>query len=51
VSSDTRANGAWRNVEIKLLRKDLKGARLRTRSGYYALYKPGSGIRPEELNP
>lgn len=39
VSSDTTANGAWRNVEIKLLRKDLKGARLRTRPGYYAPYK------------
>jgi Ca-activated chloride channel family protein len=39
VSSDPTANGAWRNVQIKLLRKDLKGAHLRTRSGYYAPYK------------
>jgi Ca-activated chloride channel family protein len=39
VSSDPTANGAWRNVTIKLLRKDLKGVKLRTRSGYYAPYK------------
>ena len=39
LSSDTRTDGAWRSVEIKLLRKDLKGVRLRTRSGYFAPYK------------
>jgi Ca-activated chloride channel family protein len=39
VSSDTRADGAWRSVAIKLLRRDLKGVRLRTRSGYFAPYK------------
>jgi Ca-activated chloride channel family protein len=39
LSSDTRADGAWRSVEIKLLRKDLKGVRLRTRAGYFAPYK------------
>ncbi|HYT68675.1 MAG TPA: VWA domain-containing protein [Vicinamibacterales bacterium] len=39
LSSDSRADGAWRSVEIKLLRKDLKGVRLRTRSGYFAPYK------------
>jgi VWFA-related protein len=39
VSSDSRADGAWRQVEIKLVRNDLKGVRLRTRSGYYAPYK------------
>jgi Ca-activated chloride channel homolog len=42
VSSDTRTDGTWRNVEIKLLRKDLKGVKLRTRTGYYAPYKPAS---------
>jgi Ca-activated chloride channel family protein len=41
VSTDTRTDGAWRNVEIKLLHKDLKGIKLRTRAGYYAPYKPG----------
>ena len=42
LSSDPRADGAWRPVEIKLLRPDLKGIRLRTRSGYFAPYRPGS---------
>jgi Ca-activated chloride channel family protein len=42
VSSDTRTDGGWRNVEIKLLRPPLKGIRLRTRTGYYAPYKPAS---------
>jgi Ca-activated chloride channel homolog len=40
ISSDARMDGTWRNVEIKLLRPDLKGIRLRTRTGYYAPYKP-----------
>jgi Ca-activated chloride channel family protein len=39
VSSDTRTDGAWREVEVKLLRPDLKGVRLRTRAGYFAPYK------------
>jgi Ca-activated chloride channel family protein len=39
LSTDPRTDGAWRGVEIKLLRSDLKGVRLRTRSGYFAPYK------------
>jgi Ca-activated chloride channel homolog len=35
-SSDTRTNGAWRSVDIRLKRPDLKNAKLRTRRGYYA---------------
>lgn len=42
LSSDPRTDGSWRPVEIRLLRADLKGVRLRTRSGYFAPYKPGS---------
>jgi Ca-activated chloride channel family protein len=42
VSTDPRTDGAWRNVEVKLVRKDLKGVKLRTRAGYYAPYKPAS---------
>ncbi len=42
VSTDTRKDGEWRKVEIKLKRQDLKNARLRTRTGYFAPYKPGS---------
>ena len=41
VSSDQRADGSWREVRIKLLRKDLKGAKLRTRAGYFAPFKEG----------
>src|SRR4051812_45816657 len=42
VSTDSRTDGTWRSVDIKLLRRDLKGVRLRTRGGYYAPYKPVS---------
>ena len=42
VSTDTRKDGAWRKVEIKLKRTDLKGAKLRTRTGYFAPYRPVS---------
>jgi Ca-activated chloride channel family protein len=38
-STDARTDGAWRPVEIKLLRKDLKNVHLRTRTGYFAPYK------------
>jgi Ca-activated chloride channel family protein len=37
-STDARQDGAWREVEITLLRHDLKGARIRTRKGYFAPY-------------
>jgi len=42
LSSDERTNGAWRHVEIRLKRHDLKGARLRTRDGYFAKMKEAS---------
>jgi hypothetical protein len=35
-STDTRTDGMWRNVDIRLKRADLKGVRLRTRQGYFA---------------
>lgn len=38
-STDERTNGAWRDVKIRLKRPDLKGAKLRTRSGYFAPYR------------
>jgi Ca-activated chloride channel family protein len=40
-STDTRKDGEWRKVEIKLKRPDLKGAKLRTRTGYFAPYRAG----------
>jgi Ca-activated chloride channel family protein len=42
LSSDPRTDGSWRPVEIKLLRQDLKGVRLRTRAGYFAPYRPSA---------
>ena len=41
-STDRRTDGAWRDVKIRLKRPDLKGAKLRTRSGYFALYRETS---------
>jgi VWFA-related protein len=38
-STDERADGAWRQVEVKLKRPDLKSAKLRTRPGYFAPYR------------
>jgi VWFA-related protein len=38
-STDSREDGAWREVDIRLKRPDLKGARLRTRDGYFAPLK------------
>ena len=38
-STDERMNGAWRDVDIRLKRPDLKGAKLRTRDGYFAAMK------------
>ena len=35
-------NGAWRKVQIRLKRSDLKGAKVRTREGYYAPFKDAS---------
>ena len=42
LSTDTRKDGAWRKVDIKLKRQDLKGAKVRTRTGYFAPFREGS---------
>ncbi|HEX5110625.1 MAG TPA: VWA domain-containing protein [Vicinamibacterales bacterium] len=36
VSTNTRNDGRWRNVKIKVTRDDLKDVRVRTRGGYFA---------------
>jgi Ca-activated chloride channel family protein len=41
-STDERTNGAWREVDIRLKRPDLKGAKVRTRAGYFAPFRKGS---------
>jgi Ca-activated chloride channel family protein len=37
-STNTRRDGQWRKVEIKVKRSDLKDLRIRTRRGYFAPY-------------
>ena len=44
-STNERADGAWREVRIRLTRADLKGAKLRTRGGYFAPFKEASPPR------
>ena len=39
LSTDLRTDGAWRGVDIKLVRPQPKGVKLRTRTGYFAPYK------------
>jgi Ca-activated chloride channel family protein len=41
-SNDTRADGAWRKVQIRLNRPDLKNVKIRTRAGYFAPYREPS---------
>jgi VWFA-related protein len=41
-STDERTDGAWRRVDVRLKRPDLKNVRLRTRDGYFAKFKAGS---------
>jgi VWFA-related protein len=44
-SSDERTDGAWRSVEVKLKRTDLKSAKLRTRPGYFAPYRESAATK------
>jgi Ca-activated chloride channel family protein len=46
VSSDRRTDGAWRSVEVRLTRPDLRQARIRTRKGYFAPYVEPSRPQP-----
>ena len=43
VSSNTRTDGTWRPVEVRLKRADLRGVKIRTRKGYYAPFKAAGG--------
>jgi VWFA-related protein len=40
-STNTKYDGRWRKVEIKLRRADLKDARIQSRKGYFAPYREG----------
>jgi Ca-activated chloride channel homolog len=40
VSTNTKADGTWRKVEIRVTRPGLTGIKVRTRQGYYAPLRP-----------
>ena len=40
VSTNTKTDGGWRKVEVRLTRKDDRGLRARSRKGYFAPYRP-----------
>jgi Ca-activated chloride channel homolog len=40
VSTSPKTDGSWRKVEIRVVRPDLKGVKVRTRQGYFAPLKP-----------
>ncbi len=40
VSTNTRTDGAWRRLEVRLTRPELRQARVRVREGYYGPVKP-----------
>lgn len=40
VSANTKTDGAWRKVEIRVTRPGLTGIKVRTRQGYYAPLRP-----------
>jgi Ca-activated chloride channel family protein len=40
-STNAARDGAWRRVDIKITRPALKGARVQSRKGYFALYAEG----------
>jgi VWFA-related protein len=41
VSTNTATDGSWRKVEVQIRGKDARDDRVRSRKGYYALYKKG----------
>jgi VWFA-related protein len=46
LSTDERADGAWRDVKIRLKRPELKDVKIRTRPGYFAPFREGPS-RPQ----
>ena len=44
-SLNTAMDGRWRKVDVRLTRPDLKGARIQSRKGYFALFKEGKQDR------
>lgn len=44
LSTNEKADGAWRKVEVKIVRKDVKDLRIRARKGYFALFRRDQGL-------
>jgi Ca-activated chloride channel homolog len=42
VSTNTKMDGTWRPVEIKVTRSDARNSKIRTRKGYFAPYREAS---------
>jgi Ca-activated chloride channel family protein len=40
VSTNPKTDGAWRKVDVRVLRRDERGLRTRGRKGYFAPHKP-----------
>jgi hypothetical protein len=40
-STNTKQDGQWRRVEIRVRRPDLKDARIQARKGYFAPFRAG----------
>ena len=47
VSTNTKTDGTWRKVEIRVTRPGLEGVKVRTRPGYFALRKPSARVPGE----
>ena len=51
VSTNERADGSWRKIEIRVRRPDPKDVRVRARKGYFGPYKPTSQTTGQERPP
>jgi Ca-activated chloride channel family protein len=40
LSANSKMDGNWRKVEIRIAKKDDRGLRVRSRKGYFAPFKP-----------
>lgn len=49
--TNTKQDGAWRKVEIRVTRPDLKGSKILARRGYFAPYQETPGSKSQAPNP
>ncbi len=48
ISTNTKMDGTWRPVEIRLTRPELRNSKLRTRKGYFAPYRETTSSKEPE---